>query len=280
MQDYAIHERPNFYRPCSTRSFTCRKDCLVRSHSCLCVLYIYCASWFSAIDTLALLHKISPTAVDLENYGKATGFYTRQLKTFAKLSPLQGAAVSSESGEEVGPIPHWQALTTWFNHNVPQDRTSIVHGDYKIDNCVFHETEPRVIGILDWELSTIGHPLSDIANLFQPHGLPAGNDSGLSGFLGRDDLDGIPSLEAAQNRYASTAGWDPSVDWTFAQAFAHLRASTPGIRLMLFRLTPILVGCHHSRHRSESGAETSVKFEGDSPCQNVQTSWRISLLHC
>lgn len=182
-------------------------------------------SWNSVIDTIAGLHKIDPTSVGLQNYGKASGFYSRQLRTFNKLSPLQGAAKSEETGEEVGPIPHWEALTSWFNSNIPKDRTSIVHGDYKMDNCVFHETEPRVIGILDWELSTIGHPLSDLANLFQPYGLPSGSRSGLSGFMGRDDLDGISSLEEAQQRYAKIAGWNPAADWTFAEAFAHLRVS-------------------------------------------------------
>ena len=152
------------------------------------------------------------------------GFYERQLKTFDKLSPIQAAAVDSDTQLAVGPIPHWQEMTSWFKTHLPADRISIVHGDYKIDNCVFHPIEDKVIGILDWELSTIGHPLSDLANLLQPFGLPSGEaGSSLKGFAGRDDLDGVPTLADAQNHYASTGGWSPAADWTFAEAFAHLR---------------------------------------------------------
>lgn len=172
---------------------------------------------------MAKLHRIEPSDVSLTTYGRARGFYERQLKTFDKLSPVQAAVKDNESGISVGPIPHWEQLTAWFKLHLPTDRTSIVHGDFKMDNCVFHDTEPRVIGILDWELSTIGHPLSDLANLLQPYGLPSGGESSLTGFAGREDLNGIPSLLAAQERYATTAGWSPSQDWTFAEAFAHLR---------------------------------------------------------
>lgn len=193
----------------------------------------------------------------LSNYGKASGFYSRQLKTFGKLSPLQGATKSSDNGEAVGPIPHWDSLTTWFDANVPQDRTSIVHGDYKMDNCVFHESEPRVIGILDWELSTIGHPLSDLANLLQPYSLPSGGDSSLTGFVGRDDIDGIPSLQAAQARYAATAGWNPTVGWTFGQAFAHLRVSDWS-RGAYVTLADSKVGGHNTRNCSSCSSQASL----------------------
>lgn len=141
------------------------------------------------------------------------------------MSPLQADTIDEDTKQAVGPIPHWNDLTTWFAAHLPVDRTTIVHGDFKIDNCVFHATEPRLIGILDWELSTIGHPLSDLANLLQPHGLPSGGDSGLTGFIGRGDLAGVPNLAEAQDRYMRTAKWDPACDWTFAEAFAHLRVS-------------------------------------------------------
>lgn len=180
-------------------------------------------SWFSAIDTLAKLHAIDYRSVGLQTYGRASGFYGRQLKTFTNLSPIQAGTIDEDTKQAVGPIPYWDNLTQWFTSHLPIDRTTIVHGDYKIDNCVFHATEPRLIGILDWELSTIGHPLSDLANLLQPHGLPSGGDSGLTGFLGRDDLDGVPTLVEAQERYMQIACWNPAHDWTFAEAFAHLR---------------------------------------------------------
>lgn len=183
-------------------------------------------SWFSDIDTLAKLHRISPKDVGLSNYGKATGFYARQLKTFDRLSPLQGDTIDADTGNTVGAIPHWPDLTAWFKANMPADRTSIVHGDFKLDNCVFHTSEPRVVGILDWELSTIGHPLSDLANLLQPYGLPSGNESSLAGFAGHEAPVGVPSLSEAQARYAVLAKWDPAVNWTFAEAFAHLRVSS------------------------------------------------------
>ena len=70
----------------------------------------------------------------------------------------------------VGQIPHFDEMVALFGdrNNQPSDRASLIHGDYKIDNLVFHKSEPRVIGILDWELATIGHPLSDLVNLISP----------------------------------------------------------------------------------------------------------------
>ncbi|ORY74586.1 phosphotransferase enzyme family protein [Protomyces lactucae-debilis] len=182
------------------------------------------AAWNSVLQTLAKLHKIDPKQVGLEKYGRPTGFYKRQLATIEKVTQAQSAAKDLDTGEIVGQMPHWQDLQTWFAGHMPPDRTSIVHGDYKIDNCVFHATEPRVIGILDWELSTIGHPLSDLANLLQPHSLPSGNgDGSLSGFMGKEDLGGVPTIQEAHAEYAATAGWNPADDFLFASAFAHLR---------------------------------------------------------
>ncbi|PWN46592.1 APH-domain-containing protein, partial [Violaceomyces palustris] len=124
-------------------------------------------SWFSAIRTLAALHRINPEAIGLKGYGGNKDFYPRQLKSLGRLSQAQAAVKDQESGEPVGPIPEFEKIVEWFRRNIPKDENTIVHGDYKIDNIIFHPTEPRVIAILDWELSTLGHPLSDLANLLQ-----------------------------------------------------------------------------------------------------------------
>ncbi len=129
--------------------------------------------WLSAIDTLAALHRIKPDAIGLGDYGKNSGFYTRQMKSLGKVSSIQAKVEEKDQpGKTVGPLPGGEKFLAWFSENMPKDENTIVHGDYKIDNLIYHPTEPRVIGILDWELSTLGHPLSDLANLLQPYSIP------------------------------------------------------------------------------------------------------------
>ena len=112
--------------------------------------------WKDAVRTLAKLHRIKPKDVGLESFGKPSGFYNRQIKTFGSLSKSQGEAKDKESGEPVGQLPHFDDFVKFFSDEKqqPKDRGVLVHGDYKIDNLVWHKTEPRVIGILDWEMST------------------------------------------------------------------------------------------------------------------------------
>ncbi|KAK0552810.1 hypothetical protein OC846_002761 [Tilletia horrida] len=129
------------------------------------------AAWKSAIRTLANLHRIDPVSIGLGDYGKRSDFYPRQLKALSTVAGKQAEAADKETGELVGPIPEFGQLTSWFSKNLPADENRIVHGDYKIDNLIFHPTEPYVIAVLDWELSTLGHPLSDLANLLQPFSL-------------------------------------------------------------------------------------------------------------
>lgn len=114
-------------------------------------MLIYHFRWHSAITTLAKFHRVIPKEVGLESFGKATGFYDRQIKTFNTITKAQAEAVDKESGVPVGKIPHQDDMVAFFNDpkTQPKDRSSFVHGDYKIDNVVFHKTEPRVIGILE-----------------------------------------------------------------------------------------------------------------------------------
>ena len=111
--------------------------------------------WKDAVRTLAKLHRVKPADVGLEKFGKPNGFYNRQVKTFTSLAESQAAAKDKESGEAVGQLPHFKDFIEFFSNEKkqPRDLGVLYHGDYKIDNLVYHKTEPRVIGILDWEMS-------------------------------------------------------------------------------------------------------------------------------
>lgn len=108
--------------------------------------------WRAAVHTLAALHRVPPASVNLQSYGRPTGFYNRQLKTLGRISESQAQAVDIETNIPVGKIPHFDEMVAFFSDPAtqPKDRGTLVHGDYKIDNLVFHKTEPRVIGILEY----------------------------------------------------------------------------------------------------------------------------------
>lgn len=149
------------------------------------------AVWADAVRTLAKLHRVDPRSVGLEAFGQPTGFYNRQVATWRSICDAQSAVRDVDTHEAVGPLPHFADLMSFFadESQQPADRGTLIHGDFKIDNLVFHKTEPRVIGILEyvhvlpsspppslsnkkkpsWEMSTIGNPLSDISNLVTPY---------------------------------------------------------------------------------------------------------------
>ena len=108
--------------------------------------------WHDAIRTLGKLHRIDPAMVNLEKFGPPSSFYNRQVKTLSTISESQAKVVDIESKEVVGKIPHFDDMVSFFRdpQTQPKDRATLVHGDYKIDNLVYHKTEPRVIGILEY----------------------------------------------------------------------------------------------------------------------------------
>ncbi|KAJ6000406.1 hypothetical protein N7481_000815 [Penicillium waksmanii] len=132
--------------------------------------------WKSAIQTLAKFHRVVPKSIGLEKFGKPSGFYDRQIATFTTISRAQAQVLDVDSKEPVGELPHFEDMVRFFSEksSQPRDRGTLVHGDYKIDNLIFHHTEPRVIGILDWEMATVGHPLSDFCNVTSPYILRRG----------------------------------------------------------------------------------------------------------
>ena len=204
--------------------------------------------WKSATQTLARLHNVDIDRVGLHNFGRRGGFYERQMKTFEGINHKQGGTKDVDSGEEVGSIPHLRDMFDLYRNSIkrgtPRDRSCVIHGDFKIDNLIFHETEPRVVAVLDWEMSTIGHPLSDLANFttswFLPRLLQSMTSVDVGSLTGggttgesnsRDAFlpgvtDGLPTREEVLGWYAEEVGWDPrGREMEFADGFALIRAS-------------------------------------------------------
>jgi len=189
--------------------------------------------WHDAARTLAKFHRVDFSKVGLSDFGRHGGFYDRQLKTFGTLSKAQAAVEDVDTHKPVGDIPHFNDMVAFFKQKStqPKDRTTLIHGDYKIDNLVFHKTEPRVIGILDWEMATIGHPLSDLVNLTAPwawveglsgaaHSAKKGNEAFKDGVT-----PGLPTLKEAIQWYAEESGYDPKLELVWGNAFGAFRGS-------------------------------------------------------
>ncbi|HVO48819.1 MAG TPA: phosphotransferase [Steroidobacteraceae bacterium] len=122
------------------------------------------ALYDSMNETLARLHGLQPAALGLADFGHAGNYCQRQISRWSK---------QYLADTEAGRDPNLDRLIAWLPDNIPPgDETSLVHGDYRIDNLVFHPHEPRVIGVLDWELATLGHPLSDFAYHLMAYRLP------------------------------------------------------------------------------------------------------------
>ncbi|TID04729.1 Putative aminoglycoside phosphotransferase, protein kinase-like domain superfamily [Colletotrichum destructivum] len=210
------------------------------------------ALWRAATTTLARLHRVTPAGVGLEGFGKASGFYDRQVRTWTTICESQAAAVDLETGEKVGDLPHFGEMVRFFGDGAaqPQDRATLIHGDYKIDNIVFHKTEPRVIGILDWEMSTVGHPLSDLCNFLHPYFTASRAGSGIyahDGFL-PGATPGLPTTEEIVGWYAAEAGWSPAPELNWGMAFS------------MFRLAAVCQGIAARAARGQASSEQARRF--------------------
>ena len=173
------------------------------------------------IDTLAALHSIDPDAVGLGDYGRPGNYFERQVGRWTK----QYRAAETERMEPVERLIEWLPRTL-----PPQTRTSIVHGDYRIDNMIFAPREPRVIAVLDWELSTLGDPLADFSYLLMNWVTAPEGRSGVLGMTGPDT--GIPTLDEVVARYCAATGRDgvPQLDWYFAYNLFRLTGIVQGIK--------------------------------------------------
>jgi aminoglycoside phosphotransferase (APT) family kinase protein len=130
--------------------------------------------YFDAMNaTLARLHCIDYRAIGLADYGRPGNYFERQISRWSK---------QYLGDVEAGRDPHMDRLVDWLPaHLPPGDETGIVHGDFRIDNMIFHPSEPRVLAVLDWELSTLGHPLADFAYNVMMYRMPPLITAGLAG---------------------------------------------------------------------------------------------------
>ena len=145
---------------------------------------------------IAALHRVDPAAVGLADYGKPGNYLARQIDRWSR----QYRASETERIESM------DRLIEWLPANVPPgDETSIVHGDYRIDNVVFHPTQPRILAVLDWELSTLGHPLADFAYHCMTWRMPEGAHA--RGLAGADFAAlGIPAEREYVAMYCEATG--------------------------------------------------------------------------
>ena len=168
---------------------------------------------------LAAIHSVDLDAVGLREYGKAGNYFERQLSRWT----------TQYKASEIDVIPAMDQLIDWLEKNMPEDdgRVSLVHGDFRLDNMIFAPDEPRIIAVLDWELSTLGHPFADLAYQCMQLRMPAasskkkGTMSGLAG-LDRNSL-GIPSEKDYVAQYCQRMGIDKIDHWAFYLAFSFFR---------------------------------------------------------
>ena len=178
----------------------------------------------SMIETMAKMHNADWKAIGLEGYGKPDNYIARQVKRWG------GQFEASRTHD----MPAMDALMKWLPENIPADEsTTIAHGDFRIGNLMLHPTESKVVSILDWELATLGHPLSDLAYCCLPYHMPV-NVDGAKGMVGADLKSlGLPEEQQLLDWYCEYTGRSGVPNWNYYIAFS------------LFRLAAIVQGVYH-----------------------------------
>lgn len=203
-------------------------------------------------DVLARLHGVDVAAIGLSNYGKPGNYYARQIGRWSQ------QYVAAKTGE----IPSMDRLMEWLPAHIPAgDESGIVHGDYRVENLIFHPTEPRIVAIVDWELSTLGHPLADLAYNCLTYHLPAEA-------LGRvevadSDRAGMPDEASYVAAYCRRTGRDGVPDWNFYLAFS------------MFRLASILQGVY-ARGLQGNAASTDALRRGAAARLIADKAWHLA----
>ncbi|HYD77210.1 phosphotransferase [Ramlibacter sp.] len=215
---------------------------------------------------IAALHTVDFAARGLAGYGKPGNYFERQIGRWSK----QYKASADGAGPMSQPIPEMERLVEWLPAHIPaaardEGKVSIVHGDFRLDNLMFHPDEPRVIAVLDWELSTLGHPLADFSYHCMSWHIPHGAFRGIGGL----DLAalGIPAEDDYMRRYCERTGLstvaDLKADWNFYMAYN------------MFRIAAILQGI---AKRVEAGTASSAQAvaSGKSARPMAELAWQFA----
>ena len=203
-------------------------------------------------DVLAALHAVPPEAVGLGSFGRPGNYYERQISRWSK----QYVASRTED------VPEMDALMEWLPRHIPAAaETVVVHGDYRLGNAIVHPGEPRIAAILDWELSTLGHPLADLGYVCQTYYADEDDRHGLN----RPNLHalGIPTEEEFVARYCEMAGLDGIENWHFYPVYN------------LFRSAAIIQGVYRRGLDGNASSDTALGFEGY--CRvRAKRAWRLA----
>jgi len=206
-------------------------------------------------DVLARLHKVDPAKVGLADYGRSGQYIARQVARWSR----QYAELKTED------IPAMDKLSAWLPEHIPApdpelgDPTTIVHGDYRLGNLIVHPTEPRIVAVLDWELSTLGHPLCDIAYNCLGYRLPEPPH----GFAHADFAKlGLPTEQEYVAAYCRRTGRDSIAHWNYYLAFS------------LFRLAAIAQGVYRRGLQGNSSNPDSIRMSR-SARERAELAWSL-----
>jgi aminoglycoside phosphotransferase (APT) family kinase protein len=202
---------------------------------------------------IAQLHMVDYAAIGLSSFGKPGNYFGRQIDRWTK----------QYKASETEKIDAMDALIAWLPNNIPPgDETSIVHGDYRLDNMIFHPTEPRILAVLDWELSTLGHPLADFSYHCMSWHIPPGQFRGIGGL----DLAplGIPSEADYIAKYCERTGKTiRQEDFSFYLAYN------------MFRMAGILQGIMKRYVDGTAASEQALKA-GQATRPMAEMGWRYA----
>jgi aminoglycoside phosphotransferase (APT) family kinase protein len=205
--------------------------------------------WLSLVDALAALHRVDCRAVGLADFGRPGNYFARQIARWTK----------QYQASETEKIPAMDRLIEWLPRSIPPgDESVIIHGDFKLDNVVLHPSEPRVVAVLDWELSTIGRPFGDFTYLCTPWWREGGFDE----LPGRAGL-GIPSRDEMAAAYCARSGREAPASWDWYVAYN------------LFRGAGILQGIR-GRVRDGTAASEHAREISSRVAPMAERAWEIA----
>lgn len=207
--------------------------------------------YLDMMRVLARVHAVDYKAVGLETYGRPGNYYERQISRWTK----------QYKGAEIDKLASMDNLLEWVPKHLPESsETTIAHGDFRLANMVFHPTEPRIVAVLDWELSTLGHPLADLGYSCMEYNADFYGEVRLRG-PDRESL-GIPSEKEMVAEYCKSSGRDKIDNWTFYVVYN------------LFRSAAIVQGVYKRGLDGNASSESALTY-GDECRNRSERAWEL-----